>query len=102
MQAPDTGELRPSPLASYQEKVLSLDDHLGVSFAGLTADAKSLGRWMRMECLNSRYFHNTPLRYDVTTLSIMGELARYCFSGICISRFGSIHAPYSYFTPSPG
>ena len=53
---------RPSPLASYQEKVLALDDHLGVSFAGLTADAKSLGRWMRMECLNSRYFHDTPLR----------------------------------------
>ena len=45
---------RPSELASYQKKVLTIDSHLGVSFAGLTADAKSLARWMRTECLNQR------------------------------------------------
>ncbi len=45
---------RPSELAAYQKKVLPIDDHVGVSFAGLTADAKSLARWMRTECLNQR------------------------------------------------
>jgi len=71
---------RPSPLASYQEKVLALDDHLGVSFAGLTADAKSLGRWMRMECLNSRYFHNTPLRINNLS-SDLGNKMQLCIQG---------------------
>lgn len=45
---------RPSELAAYQKKVLHLDQKIGVSFAGLTADAKSLARWMRTECLNQR------------------------------------------------
>lgn len=34
----------PSELASYQKKIIPLDTHVGVSFAGLTADAKSLSR----------------------------------------------------------
>jgi 20S proteasome subunit alpha 6 len=71
---------RPSPLASYQEKVLTVDDHLGVSFAGLTADAKSLGRWMRTECLNSRYFHNTPLRVSTLT-NDLGNKMQLCIQG---------------------
>jgi len=70
---------RPSPLASYQEKVL-LDDHLGISFAGLTADAKSLGRWMRMECLNSRYFHDTTVRMNNLS-SDLGNKMQLCIQG---------------------
>ena len=35
-------------------QVLPVDDHIGASFAGLTADAKSLAKWMRTECLNQR------------------------------------------------
>ncbi len=52
---------RPDVLAAYQNKVLALDDHVGISFAGLTADAKSMHRWMRMECLNQRYFHDAAM-----------------------------------------
>lgn len=52
----------PSELASYQKKVIPLDTHVGVSFAGLTADAKSLSRWMRSECLTSRYRSDSALR----------------------------------------
>ena len=29
--------------------------------SGLTADARSISRWMRAECMNSRYAHDTPL-----------------------------------------
>lgn len=71
---------RPSPLASYQEKILVVDDHLGVSFAGLTADAKSLGKWMRSECLNSRYFHKTPLRVSTLTADL-GNKMQLCIQG---------------------
>ncbi len=45
---------RPSELAAYQKKVLLIDDFIGVSFAGLTADAKSLAKWMRTECQSQR------------------------------------------------
>ncbi len=41
-------------LASPSLQVLPVDTHMGVSFAGLTADAKSLARWMKTECLNQR------------------------------------------------
>ena len=46
---------------SHQKKILTIDDHVGVSIAGLTADARTISRWMRNECLSSRYGHDTPL-----------------------------------------
>ena len=54
-----------SELSAYQKKIMHLDDHMGMSIAGLTADAKSLSRWMRTECLTSRYYHNSPLRLEI-------------------------------------
>jgi 20S proteasome subunit alpha 6 len=45
----------PSELASYQDKTFKVDDHIGLSMAGLTADARSLCRFMRSECLNYKY-----------------------------------------------
>jgi len=51
----------PSQLAAYQKKIIPLDTHAGVSFAGLTADAKTLTRWMRSECLSSRYRNDSAL-----------------------------------------
>jgi 20S proteasome subunit alpha 6 len=33
---------RPSELASYQQKVFRIDDHVGIAISGLTADARSL------------------------------------------------------------
>lgn len=54
-----------SELSAYQKKIMNLDDHMGMSIAGLTADAKSLSRWMRTECLTSRYYHNAPLRLEI-------------------------------------
>ena len=32
-----------SELSAYQKKIMNLDDHMGMSIAGLTADAK---RWV--------------------------------------------------------
>lgn len=51
----------PSELSAHQKKILPIDDHVGVSIAGLTADARLLCNFMRNECLNSRWSLNKPL-----------------------------------------
>lgn len=48
-----------SELASYQKKIIPIDDHLGISIAGITADARVLSRYMRQECLNYKYSNDT-------------------------------------------
>lgn len=51
----------PSELSAHQKKILPIDSHLGVSISGLTADARALSRFMRTECLNSRFAYDSPL-----------------------------------------
>ncbi|KAK3701791.1 hypothetical protein QZH41_009802, partial [Actinostola sp. cb2023] len=51
----------PSELSAHQKKILPIDAHVGVSIAGLTADARLLSKFMRNECLNSKYAYNTRL-----------------------------------------
>ena len=50
-----------SELSSYQKKIYPVDDHVGISIAGLTADGRLLCKFMRTECLNSRYVFDLPL-----------------------------------------
>lgn len=49
----------PFDLASHQEKIFQVDDHLGIAIAGLTADARTLCKYMRDECLNYWYVHDS-------------------------------------------
>ncbi|XP_026476923.1 proteasome subunit alpha type-1 [Ctenocephalides felis] len=49
-----------SELSAYQKKIITIDDHIGVSIAGLTADARMLSRYMRSECLNFKYAQQEP------------------------------------------
>jgi 20S proteasome subunit alpha 6 len=51
----------PSELSAHQKKIVPIDDHLGISIAGLTADARVFTRFMRNECLNSKYAYNMPM-----------------------------------------
>lgn len=46
-------------LSSYQEKVFTLDKHMGMSVSGLVADARFLARYMRTECMNWRYMYDS-------------------------------------------
>ncbi|XP_071476834.1 proteasome subunit alpha type-1-like [Diadema antillarum] len=50
-----------SELSSHQKKIIPIDDHVGIAIAGLTSDARLLSKFMRTECLNSRYAYDTPL-----------------------------------------
>ncbi|CAM9558520.1 unnamed protein product [Heterosigma akashiwo] len=52
----------PNVLASHIKKILKIDDHMGVAIAGLTADARTLAKYMRTECLNHKYVYGTPLQ----------------------------------------
>lgn len=60
-----------STLSSHQKKILEIDDHVGVGIAGLTADARTLAKWMRNECLNHKYVYGSPM----PTGALVNELA---------------------------
>jgi 20S proteasome subunit alpha 6 len=49
--------MSPNDLASHQEKVFDIDDHMGMVFSGLTADARFINKFMRNEALNYWYTH---------------------------------------------
>ena len=49
----------------------------GMSIAGLTADAKSVSRWMRTECLQSRFYDNSALRVE-TLMCDLGNKMQNC------------------------
>ena len=51
--------MTPNDLASHQEKVYDVDDHMGMCFSGLTADARFICKFMRNECLNYWYTHGS-------------------------------------------
>ncbi|XP_017025418.1 proteasome subunit alpha type-1 [Drosophila kikkawai] len=55
-----------SELSASQRKIIPIDDHLGISIAGITADARVLSKYLRAECLN--YKHSYDFTYPVTRL----------------------------------
>ena len=68
-----------SEFSAYKKKIFPIDDHVGCSIAGLTSDGRllryalyriyynflyygfMLSRFMRTECLNSRFLHDTEM-----------------------------------------
>lgn len=68
--AADVWRRRPNELASYQEKVFRIDNHVGVGISGLTADAGLLMKWMRTECLNHRFVYESPLETSRMVIDI--------------------------------
>jgi len=48
-------------LASYQQKIWKIDDHLSIAISGLTADGRVLADFMRTECVNHQYVYDTPM-----------------------------------------
>ncbi|KAF8076080.1 hypothetical protein FPV67DRAFT_1776672 [Lyophyllum atratum] len=51
-----TGEL-----ASYQQKMFRIDDHVGIAIAGLTSDARVLSNFMRQQAMSSKMVFNRPI-----------------------------------------
>ncbi|KAJ1879914.1 Proteasome subunit alpha type-6, partial [Kickxella alabastrina] len=51
----------PNELASYQKKLICIDDHMGIALAGLTSDARVLSNHLRTEAMRSKMVYNRPL-----------------------------------------
>jgi len=75
-----------SELSAHQKKILPIDDHIGISIAGLTADARTISRWMRTECMNNRFSHDSPLPVS----RLIGDLGNKM--QICTQRY--VKRPY--------
>lgn len=59
-----------SELSAHQKKIIPIDLHMGITISGLTADARMLSRYMRTECLNYKYSHDSllPISRLITSL----------------------------------
>lgn len=59
-----------SELSAHQKKIIPIDQHMGITISGLTADARMLSRYMRTECLNYKYSHDAllPVSRLITSL----------------------------------
>lgn len=62
-----------SELASNQKKLFSMDAHVGIAIAGLTADARVLSRFMRTECRNHKYVYSSPVPVTRLVLSVANK-----------------------------
>jgi len=51
----------PSELSAHQKKSFQIDDHVGITIAGLSADARTLSRFMRTECMDHKWAYDVPL-----------------------------------------
>ncbi|KAJ2577176.1 Proteasome subunit alpha type-6, partial [Coemansia sp. RSA 1804] len=51
----------PNELASYQKKIIRIDDHMGIAVAGLTSDARVLSNYLRTESIRSKMVYGRAL-----------------------------------------
>jgi len=56
------GLKRETDLSSHQQKILVIDDHCAIAISGLRADGQHLCKFMRIECLNSKFSFDEPLQ----------------------------------------
>ncbi|KAJ8969109.1 hypothetical protein NQ314_001919 [Rhamnusium bicolor] len=61
-----------SELSAYQKKIINIDDHIGITISGLTADARILSRYMRTECLNYKYSFDAFMPLN-RLISVLGK-----------------------------
>ncbi|KAH0789376.1 20S proteasome subunit alpha type 1 [Histomonas meleagridis] len=52
----------PSEFSSYQPKIFKIDDHIGVSISGLTADGRGLCKLLRNECIQHKFAYGSEIR----------------------------------------
>ncbi|KAL5606612.1 hypothetical protein BROUX41_003010 [Berkeleyomyces rouxiae] len=63
-------------LSSYQKKLFSIDEHLGVAIAGLTSDARVLSNFMKNQCLSYRFTMNRAMKVS-DIVNDIGDKAQY-------------------------
>ncbi|QRV91475.1 20S proteasome subunit [Ceratobasidium sp. AG-Ba] len=90
----------PNELASYQKKILRIDDHCGVAIAGLTSDARVLSNFMRQQAMSSRMLFNRPIPVNRLVSSIAEKAQDQ--SGPHLYEFSPSGNSYEYYAMSIG
>ena len=49
----------PHAMASFQEKIYKIDDHIAICMSGFTADGRYLTKYLRGECTTYKYLHGS-------------------------------------------
>ncbi|KAG0648186.1 putative proteasome subunit alpha type-6 [Hyphodiscus hymeniophilus] len=62
-------------LSSYQKKVIAIDEHLGLSLAGLASDARVLSNFMKQQSLSSRLTYGRAIPIE-RLVSAIGDRAQ--------------------------
>ncbi|XP_063490327.1 proteasome subunit alpha type-1-like [Symphalangus syndactylus] len=62
----------PLELAAHQKKIIHVDNHIGISIAGLTDDGRLLCNFMCQECFDSRFVSDRPLPVS-SLVSLIGS-----------------------------
>jgi len=57
-------------LSSYQKKIIAIDEHLGLSLAGLASDARVLSNFMKQQSLSSRLTYGRAIPLERLVASI--------------------------------
>jgi 20S proteasome subunit alpha 6 len=66
----------PGELAGYQQKVFRIDDHIGIGISGLTADGRSLCKYMRDACLDYKFVYNNVIPSEKVILDVANKHQR--------------------------
>ncbi|CAL8070898.1 unnamed protein product [Calicophoron daubneyi] len=98
----------PSELSSYQEKIITVDNHVGVAIAGLTADGRMLSQMMRRECADNRWAYDEPLPVSrllsVISLKMQIPTQRYGHrpygAGLLVTGYDALGPHVYYLCPS--
>jgi len=67
---------QPNELSAHQRKLLKIDEHMTIAVAGLNADARTLAKSMRTDCLNHRYVYGAPLQGSRLVLDVADKYQR--------------------------
>lgn len=87
-------------LATHQRKVFQIDSHFGVAIAGLTADARTLTRFMRERALNYRFVYDSPMPVGRMALAVADKAQkRTLFAGKRPFGLGVLMAGYDEMGP---
>ncbi len=62
-------------LSSYQKKIIAVDDHLGLSLAGLASDARVLSNFMKQQSLASKMTYGRPIPVE-RIVGMIGDRAQ--------------------------
>mmetsp|Transcript_26042 Transcript_26042/g.40747 ORF Transcript_26042/g.40747 Transcript_26042/m.40747 type:complete len:251 (-) Transcript_26042:369-1121(-) len=74
-------------MSSYQKKIFKVDEHMGIAISGLTADARSLCKYMRTECLQHKYVYDSTLPVQRLVIDV-ADKAQSCTQSASARPYG--------------